>query len=403
MAKILVSTAEVSADLHAARLVSALRRQCPDLTVDAAGGRGLADAGANLLVDMTGRAVMGFWEVFGQLSFYRRAGNTLLRSLEEGKYDALVVVDAPSFHLRLVRQVRERWPGLPILYYIPPKLWAWKEWRVKAMRRDISRTLCIFPFEVEFFGKRGVDAVYVGNPSLDALRDVDGSKLSGRLRVGLPQAGEPSEGIMAVCPGSRKSEIKYIWPRMAGALGILTQRFPRLRPVVGLAPGMDVSTLRRYAPIPVGVETCCASQQLIASASVVMAKSGTTTLEAALLGKPMVVCYAGAAVSYWLARCFVSIGHVSLPNILAERGIVRELLQDEASPENLAGEISTLLTDAGAYRKMREELLGVRQLLGDVLAAERAAREVLGCIGGTKISSAGQSSAGYTGCMTLRA
>ena len=380
MPRVFISTAETSAERHASHLVEALMRRVPDLTVNAAGGESLARAGANLTVDMSGRAVMGFWEALSQVTFYKRAGETILDALAREPHQALVVVDAPSFHLRLARKVRERWPDLPILYYIAPKLWAWKEWRVKSMRRDITRTMCIFPFEVKFFRDRGVDAVYVGNPTLDQLRDVDGGDMTRIMRVeDVKRHSNPAHGVLAVFPGSRTMEVRRMWPLMVKTVDLLRQRFPDLKIGVALAPGWTESRLADIAPLPENaVFVSSGSQELLAAASVVLAKSGTTTLEAALLGKPMVVCYTAHPVSFHIAKRFVKLSHVSLPNILAGKELVKEFLQSDATPENLAGEIGALLADHRYYRRMRSKLLALRDTLGDERAADRAAREIAG-------------------------
>lgn len=384
MPKVFVSTAEVSAERHAAHMVKELFSQVPDLTVNAAGGDLLLRGGANLVVNMTGQAVMGFWEAISHLSFYKRATESILAKLTKEKHDALVLVDAPSFHLHLAQKARKRWPDLPILYYIAPKLWAWKEWRVKNLRRDITRTMCIFPFEVDYFRERGVDAVYVGNPTLDQLRDVDGGNMTRMLRVeDVKRHSEPTRGVLAVFPGSRGSEVKYLWPIMVEAMRLLRERFPELKAAVALAPGWSRERLAEYAPLPENTSFIHAdSQELLAAASVVLAKSGTTTLEAALLGKPMVVCYAGHAASYYIAKMFVKLPYVSLPNILAGRKIIQEYIQGDATPGNLADEVGRLLSDQKYYKRMRGQLRRLREVLGDEFSAVRAAREVAGFISG---------------------
>ncbi|MDR1535027.1 MAG: lipid-A-disaccharide synthase [Planctomycetota bacterium] len=378
MPKLFISTAEVSAELHASRLASSLRELVPGLEITAAGGSLLAGAGAEIAVDMAGRSVMGFWEALGQLSFYRQAGRAILARLQKGRHDALVLVDAPSFHLWLARGVHAALPRLPILYYIAPKLWAWKEWRVRNLRRDIALTMCIFPFEPDFFLSRGVAAVYVGNPTLDQIRGVSGDSAAIRLGLGGDwRRVDPDKGLLAVFPGSRNSEIKYIWPRQAAALALLRRRFPGLKAALALAPGLDRERLAALAPIPEWVETTSGdSRELIAASTAVLAKSGTTTLEAALLGKPMAVCFAGHPVSYNIAKSFVKLPHVSLPNILAGREIVREFIQAAATPGDLAAEIGRILTDGRYRRRMRSNLNRLREKLGDRPAARLAARKI---------------------------
>lgn len=380
MPRVFISTAEASAELHASHLVKALAARTPNLDVAAAGGEILEKAGAQLVVNTTGQAVMGFWEAINHLAFYKRAEDAILKHLEKTPPDALIVVDAPSFHLHLAKKVHARWPKLPLLYYIAPKLWAWKEWRVKNLRRDFTRTMCIFPFEVEFFQSRGVDAVFVGNPTLDQLRDVDGRDMTRILRVeDVRRHSNPEKGVLAVFPGSRASEIKYLWPLMTKTVELLRRRFPDLKAAVALAPGWTKERLTNYAPAPENVSFVGGdSQKLLAAASVALAKSGTATLEAALLGVPMAVCYAGDPASYYIAKMFVKLPHVSLPNILAGKELVKEFIQRDATPANLAGEIGRLLTDKRYYRRMRSKLRGLRNVLGEEYAAPRAAKEIEG-------------------------
>ncbi|MDR3210379.1 MAG: lipid-A-disaccharide synthase [Planctomycetota bacterium] len=381
MVKIFVSTAEPSAELHAASLVRELHRQAPDCQIEAAGGSLLAGAGARLAVDMSGRAVMGFWETVHQLSFYRRALASILANLEQDPPDALVLLDAPSFHLHLARQARRLLPSLPIIYYIAPKLWAWKKWRARHLRRYVNRVFCIFPFEEEFFRGLSIDATYVGNPTFDHIRDLE--ERSAPPPEGLEADPDPRRGVLAVFPGSRDSEIKYLWPEMAAATAELRRRFPDLRVAVSLAPGMEQKRLLSLALAPTGTRFIAGSSgEILRAASLVLAKSGTTTLEAALLGRPMVVAYASHPVSYFIARAIVnSIPYFSLPNILAGRKLVPELLQDTARAVFMAEELGKIITDPGLSGKMREELLDLRRHLGSERADQRTSREILSLLG----------------------
>lgn len=378
MAKILLSTAETSAEVHAANLLAALKALCPDLEADAAGGPLLAAAGARLVVDMAGKAVMGLKDTFASLSFYRKSGKTLIRAARDNRYDAVVVVDAPSFHLPLAKYIRRDNPGLPILYYIAPKLWVWKEWRAKQLRRDFSKILCILPFEERYFRNLGLDAVYVGNPTKDQVKDIDGRDAAKRFGVSWERRhDEPEKGLLAVFPGSRKGELRRLWPEIAAALSAARDRFPDLKPVVSLAQNITPDDLRAIHPIPDGVRFSTGeSRALLAASSLVLAKSGTTTLEAALLGKPMLVCYRVDAPSFLLAMFVIRTPRVALPNILAGGEVVREFLQDKATAANFLDEIERLLADHNYYRTMRNRLLSLADSLGEENSALRAAREI---------------------------
>ncbi|MDR1611321.1 MAG: lipid-A-disaccharide synthase [Planctomycetota bacterium] len=378
MPKILLSTAEVSAETHAADLLAALKALRPDLEADAGGGRLLAAAGARLVADMSGKAVMGLKDAFASLSFYRESGKKLVAAVKRERYDAVVVVDAPSFHLPLAKIIHRDRPDLPIIYYIAPKLWVWKRWRAESLRRDFAKTLCIFPFEERYFGGLGVNAVYVGNPTRDQLRNVDGKAVAARFGVSWERRHEePEKGLLAVFPGSRKGELSRLWPEMARALAGVRRRFPGLKPVVSLARNIAAADLAAIHPLPEGVDFSSGdSRELLAAASLVVAKSGTTTLEAALLGKPMLVCYRVDAPSFILAMFVIRIARVALPNILAGDEVVREFLQDQATAANFLGEIERLLADRRYYRTMRSRLLSLADGLGEENSALRAAREI---------------------------
>lgn len=380
MTRIFVSTAEASADQHAARLVRALRTRDEQLTVGAVGGSALEAEKVDMLQDMRGRAVMGFWEVFSQLGFYRQTMGRILTNISQQKPDAVVLVDAPSFHLRLAKKIRKVHPDLPIVYYIAPKAWVWKKGRVKAMRRYLTKTLCIFPFEEKWFRERGVDTVYVGNPTRDAVRSADPGRFLDKMKWEPAVSHRPEEGIVSLFPGSRWSEIKYIWPAMAGAVKILGRQFPGLRFAVSLAPGMERETLESVAPIPSGAVGVSGSQlDMLAASTLVIGKSGTTTLEAALVGAPMVVCYAGHLVSYMVVKPWLTMSgvkYVSLPNILCGEKVVEELFQSDANPQRLAAEAALLLASPDKLNAMRSKLLSLLAMLGDESAAERAAREI---------------------------
>lgn len=379
MPKVFISTAEPSAELHASRLALALRELAPGIGIDAAGGKVLAAAGADIKVDMTGKAVMGILEAIAQLSFFRKAGLEIESRILSGKYDALVVVDAPSFHLPLAKRIHARRPDFPIIYYIAPKLWAWKKWRVKNLRRDFVKTLCIFPFEEKYFGDQGVNAVYAGNPTYDQIRQIDVEAAARRFDLN-PETmySQPTKGLLSVFPGSRGSEIKYLWSPIAKTIGNLQNEFPDLKVAVSLAPGMTLEKFRRHAPLPDNVRFVEGeSQVLLAASSAVLTKSGTTTLETALLGKPMLVCHAGHPFNYAVVKLFVKLQYYSLPNILAGREIVRELMQGDASVEMLMAEMRRILTDPAYYAKLRNDFLALRDSLGVEPASLHAAREIL--------------------------
>lgn len=380
MAKIFISTNEPSAEMHAVHLLGELKKLRPDLVCDAAGTAVLAEAGANVLVDMTGAAAMGLTAVIGKVPFFLDAMKGIREAVAANGYDAVVFMDSPSFHLPLAQKIHRRQPDLPIVDYISPKIWAWRKGRYKRLRRDFAKVLCILPFEEKYLRDLGVAATYVGNPTNDRVREVDSAAMAERLGVaGRDPHAEPHKGVLAVFPGSRKNEVRYLWPEMVRAVEILRGKFPDLKPVVSLAPGWRRERLLAYGSAPDGVDFVeKSSLELLAASSIVLAKSGTTTLEAALLGKPMVVTWATGFVNAMAMRIAVMhLPYVSLPNIVAGREVVREMLQFDARGDRLAAELERLLSDPEAYGKMRAELLALRDLFGDEGGTVRAAREIV--------------------------
>lgn len=393
--RLFFSCVEPSADLHASHALAALAAMAPGLRADASGGDFLRRAGANVVIDMRGHAVMGLVEVARHIRFFREAMARTVEYLARERPDAVVLVDAPAYHMRLGAALRRRFPDLPILYYIAPKAWAWKAGRTKKLARFVTRLLCIFPFEEAWFGARGVSAVYVGNPTLDELRPIIArreSRVAGIPRdtranaQGGPWAGADARTV-AVFPGSRAGEVRRMWPLFAETLERLRARFDDLAFTVALAPGVEATMLRALAPLPerTAFVPPGESMSLLSSASFALAKSGTTTLEAALMGVPMVAAYRMHPLTAVAARAVVGrrSRFFTLPNILAGRAIVPEFFQGHATAERLADEAAALLGDPARYRQMQRDLLALRATFGDAPAGERTAAEILAVLGWT--------------------
>ena len=334
------------------------------------GGAALADAGADIVVDTTGAGVIGYTEVLRVLPRMLRAKRTLLDHLEGTRPDAVVLVDYPGFHLRLAIAIKKRFPDLPVFYYVAPKLWAWKEGRIRAMRTAVDHVFCIFPFEVSWFASRGVSASYVGNPNVDAVVGADGAALREALAV--PDAAR----IVGVFPGSRPQEVARFRSLLEAAAARLKATVPDLVFVEALAPGLEAGADR-----PDGWRTTRENHALMAAADLVLAKSGTTTLETMLVGTPMVIVYRVGAVSYRLMKWLSRTPWVGLPNILAQASIVPELLQDAFTPERVAAEAGRLLTDPAAADAQRKAFAEERERLGDEPSGPRAVRALLERLG----------------------
>jgi lipid-A-disaccharide synthase len=368
---VLLVAGEASGDLHAATLARALAELEPRLRVAGMGGARMAAAGVRLLHRVERVAVVGGTEAVGRLPALWRAFRALRRHLEERRPGVLVLVDFPEFNMRLARVARRL--GVPVVYFIAPQVWAWRGHRVRALARDVSRVLAIFPFEVGLYQEAGVPVEFVGHPLLDVLPVLARED----CRAGLAGPGELLVGLL---PGSRDAEVRRHLPVLLAAVRRVAERHPGIRLALPVAPTIEprrVEAAVRAAALPVHVLPGPA-YRVMAAADLLLVASGTATLEAACYGAPMVVVYRLSAPSYGLARLLVrGVSHISLPNILAGREVVRELIQGRATGDAVAAAALALLDDEEARAAQRAALLEVRARLGEPGASRRAARAVL--------------------------
>lgn len=358
--RIFLSAGEPSGDLHGAAVVRALRARWPDAVIDAFGGRRLAEAGARVLYPMESIAAFGTVEILAKIPAHLRLLRTLRASFARGDYDLVIPVDYPGFHLRLAEAARRA--GVPVLYYIAPQLWAWRPQRAARFAAAVDRLAVVLPFEEEFFAGVGLRAEYVGHPLLD--RGAPPSRVAARATLGV----DPAARVLGLFPGSRAGEVSRMWgPFREAALRLLREGVCDLAIAAGAAhgeyPEPGPIVVHRGDPIPV-----------FSAADAAIAKSGTTTLEAALAGTPMVVAYRAHPLTYRLSRHVLTIPYVSLVNLVAGRAVVDELLQDAITPERLADAVRPLL-DPHDPRTVtqRAALAEVRDRLGAPGAAARVA------------------------------
>ena len=364
MPRLLVSCGEPSGDLYAADLVRHLRpRVAGPLDVFGLGGDRLEAEGARLLGHVRDLAVVGLWEVVSHLPRFRRIFRGLLAAVDEGRPDLAVLVDYPDFNLRLARALHRR--GIPVVYYVSPQVWAWRPRRLREIRAHVAHMIVIFPFEAKVYEDASVPVTFVGHPLIDLVApqaDRDGFL----ARHGL----DPARPMIALLPGSRRKEIAHNLPALAGAVRLLAERRPDLQFLAAVAPSIDAQALR--AGLPAGVALAEGrTHSVLAAAQAAIVASGTATVEAALLGTPMVVVYRLSELTYRLGRRFVKVPHVAMANLIAERRIVPELIQHEFTPERVAEEVLALLGPAGDAT--REALADVRRRLGAPGASGRAA------------------------------
>jgi lipid-A-disaccharide synthase len=377
---IMLSAGEASGDLHGATMCRALRALDPGLRLIGMGGPRMAAAGVEILVDPTAHAAMGTSEAIGRVPGLYRAYKLLVRRLREARPMAMVLIDFPEFNLRLAKQARRA--GIPVVYFIPPQLWAWRRGRIRQMARRVTRVLAAFPFEKSLYEEAGVPVEFVGHPLLDVVpSDLDRAKARERLGVGERQS------LVGLLPGSRRQEVDRLLPPMLDAAARLSRADGRRCFVLGLAASVDRGLvtvhLRRASEAggpPVEVVEGLTHEVMAASDALLIA-SGTATLEAALLGAPMVVCYRVSRLSEVVVRLLNRSAWISLPNIVAGRGAVPEILQDKVTGARLASEAEHLLVDSVAATAQRAAFKEVRSRLGQPGVGARAARAVLKVVG----------------------
>lgn len=367
--RILVSCGEPSGDLYAAELLRLLRDRVPGLQAFGLGGDRLEAQGLKLLGHVRQLAVVGLWEVLSHLRDLRAIFRRVLDEVDRQRPDVAVLVDYPDFNLRLARELRRR--DVPVVYYVSPQVWAWRQKRLVTIRETVARMLVIFPFEESLYREAGVPVTFVGHPLVDLVRPATDTRafLQG---LGL----DPERPVVALLPGSRPKEAAYNLPPLAAAVPRIRSARPDVQFVVALAPYLDPSaveaTLRGLGVALVKDQTAAA----LGAASLALVASGTATVETALLGTPMVVVYRVSPITYAIGRRFLQVPHFAMVNLIAGRRVVPELEQRDFTPERVAAEALRLLSEPGAADEMRRDLARVRDLLGGPGASARAADAV---------------------------
>lgn len=359
---IFISAGEPSGDLHGAALVRALRRRFPHARFLGLGGARMAAEGVELLAGLDELAVMGFVEVARHLPFFLRLRKRVFQALEHERVSLVVPIDYPGFNLRLARHARRC--GVPVLYYIAPQVWAWHASRARHLAEDADAVAVILPFEAEFLRRAGARAEFVGHPLLD-VPPPHGAHAEWAARHGL----DPRRPVLALFPGSRRQEIARHLQLFAEAAARVTAVAPAVQPVIGASPDLpaEVYTGVRWPRVP-------STDGLLHHATAALVKSGTSTLEAALAGTPLVVAYRMNPWSYRLAKRLVKVPHIALANLVADKRVAPELVQEAATPEALRDALLPLL-DAGSPQRaaMLRELRQIRETLGGGGAADRVA------------------------------
>ncbi len=363
--KLFIIAGEPSGDLHGKNLLQEIQRRTSDLEVRGVGGDGLAGLGVHLVRHIRDTNFMGFVQVVRNLGKIKQIFRDVKADLLQFKPDAVILIDYPGFNLRIAKFCREQ--GIKVLFYISPQVWAWKKNRVKKIQRDVDRMFVILPFEKDFYAQEGVEVDFVGHPLLDEI--AEGGYKGKEVREEL--LGEKQQ-LIALLPGSRKQEITRMLPKMLE----VQSDFPDAKFVIAGAPSQEPAF---YQELLGNAEVAILHNQtyeLLDAADYALVTSGTATLETALFGVPEVVCYAGSSLSVWLARRLIKVKYISLVNLIMDREVVKELIQQELNRTNLKAELEKLM-DPVQGQQIRQDYLALKAKLGNAGASARAAEGML--------------------------
>jgi lipid-A-disaccharide synthase len=365
--EIMLVVGEASGDAHGARLVEALHRRDATVKVFGVAGEQLQGTQFEALFSVAQLTGMGLVELAGNVKNIWRAYRLLKRALKERRPKLLVLIDFPEFNLRLARLAKSL--RIPVLYYISPQIWAWRQGRVKQIARWVDHMAVVFPFEVEFYARHGVKVTFVGHPLLETV------KAQHNRETVLAQLGlDPAKLTIGLLPGSRHGEVSKHLPIMRDAALLLRQerdvQFFCVRANTIERSGMEAMFANASVAIPIVDRE---RYDAVHAADLLWTASGTATLEVALLARPMIVIYRMSPLTYWLGRLLVKVEHVAMANLLAGERVVPELLQDDVNPPRLVSETKFLLDNQSMRRAIADKLSKLRERLGTPGAAERVA------------------------------
>jgi lipid-A-disaccharide synthase len=369
---IMILAGEASGDAHAAEFVEQITQLRPDIRLTGMGTTLMKNAGVNVFFDSASIAVVGLVEVLRHWGDIKKAMDLVKTALEETKPDLLILVDYPEFNLKMARHAKAL--GIKVLFYISPQIWAWRPKRIHKIGRSIDHMAVLFKFERAFYEKANIPVSFVGHPLVDKVKaNIDAKKSRGNL--GLDQA----DIVVGLFPGSRKSEIHRLLPLMLETAQLMRQKSPSLKFILPVASTLDYDSIHQQCELS-GVDIQLTRDDiydLIPCCNAIVSCSGTVTLEIALLNVPMCLVYKVSWLSYQIMSRLITIPHIGLANIVANKFIVKELLQNDATPQHIATELFQLLEDEPYRSQIVSDLSKVRENLGAGGGAEKMAKLAL--------------------------
>jgi len=371
LSKIFVVAGEASSDTHGSNLVHELYKKVKDLKFFGVCGERMRQAGVEAVVKSSELSIMGITEAVKRIPDVLKIIKKLKSVIQKEKPDLAVLMDFPDFNLKIAKFLKKE--KIPIIYYISPQVWAWRKSRVREIKKYVDKMLVVFPFEVDFYRKNKVNVEFIGHPVLDEIDFSEGNDEN------------ISKETIGLFPGSRTFEIENLLPEMLKAGRIIKRHFSKVKFIIPAASTVSVDLIEKILADfkDLNVRVLKESYyEAIRSSYVVAVASGTASLEVGLFGKPMVIVYKGSFFSYLVYKMFVNVKHIGLPNILLGQKLVPELIQNDVNGENISKSLMFYLNDKEKYRKTKEKLTALREILGSKGASKRAADIIMQFSGG---------------------
>lgn len=376
--KILIIAGEVSGDIHGSLLVTELKKNQPELRLYGIGGKRMQDAGVELLYDIKDMAVVGVFEVAEKILFLGRVYRKIVSEIEKREIAGIILIDYPAFNLRLAHIAKKN--NIPVFYYISPQIWAWRMGRIKKIARRVDQMLVFFPFEKKIYEEAGMDVRFVGHPFLDIVKITQSKReILEKFRL------DPAKKYIGLIPGSRKNEIDYLLGPMLKSAKILQGKFPETQFILLLSEVIEKGYVEQFIKEEGLLVNVISGHtyELMSITKFLIVASGSATLEAGLLGVPMIIVYKVNFFTFLMAKLLVKVKYIGLVNIVADKPVVVELLQEQVTPGEIVKYSVKMLEDKDYYAKIKKELLGLRMLLGETGAAHRSAAAILTKLGVT--------------------